>query len=118
MRKVIEHLRDKPLHIRERILILAMAVAAPVLITVWYVSFSSKPADDRISTIEAVSGTIQSVTTNPEFADTFQTPSLSPREENTGSTQTGNAIGATGGETQNPDSELYPGYDENGEIVR
>lgn len=118
MRKVIEHIRNKPLHIRERILILAMAVAAPVLITVWYASFSTQPQENRISTIEAVSGTIQSVTTNPEFAETFKSPSLSSKNENTGSTQTGNAIGATEGETQNPDSQLYPGYDENGEILR
>jgi hypothetical protein len=37
----IAKLRQKPQHVRERILLVSIAVAAPILLTIWFATFST-----------------------------------------------------------------------------
>jgi hypothetical protein len=67
----LQELRKKPQHIRERYLLVAMAVIAPVLFTVWYATFKFEGPRGK-TFVQGIVGGVQDAFDNPAYDETFK----------------------------------------------
>ena len=56
--KKIHQLRQQPEHVRERILLVCMAILAPILFSVWIATFRFTPHDSEIQKVQEVKSKI------------------------------------------------------------
>ena len=86
--KTIHNLRQKPQHVRERILLVTIAVITPVLFTVWFATFRFKSNITNTS-FKDVSGAITKSYNNPIYnTDLILPASLTPASPETTPTPT------------------------------
>ncbi len=72
--KKLANLRKKPQRVRERILIVAMAIIAPVLIFVWIATFSA-PTAGQGSTTDTIRSAFTQAFGNPYYKNLVEQPS-------------------------------------------
>ena len=75
LKKTISYIRQKPQHVRERILMLTMAVIAPALFTVWFATFHFK-SNVSNSAISDLTSNISDSFNNPVYNTELVFPSV------------------------------------------
>ena len=70
-KKTIEKIRQKPQHVRERILLVSMAVFIPIILTVWYATFQFESHSSGISFFKGIGSTISNTLGSPTYKNTF-----------------------------------------------
>ncbi|MEI8130233.1 MAG: hypothetical protein WCG55_01885 [bacterium] len=73
--KKIHSIRQKPQHIRERYLVLAMAVLTPIVLTIWYATFRAE-SQTRIGFVNSVVGNVKDTVNDTTYQKTFSVPSF------------------------------------------
>jgi len=76
LKKTIHKIRQKPQHVRERILLVTLAVAAPLLFTIWFATFQFNKPSGSSAFLGEIKGTVSNSFNNPLYKETFGTPSL------------------------------------------
>lgn len=74
--KFVHNLRAKPIHVRERLLILSMAVVTPLLLTIWYAGFRVDIGAG--STVTDIQNTFKQASTNPVTNSIFMSAEALP----------------------------------------
>ena len=73
--KKLDAIRKKPQRVRERYLLMSMAVLTPVVLTIWYASFRFETST-KAPFVGSIVKSIKGVFKNPEYEKTFGTGTL------------------------------------------
>ena len=84
--KKIHAIRQKPQHVRERYLVLGMAIVTPFILTIWYMTFRMQNSN-RAEVIKGVVGNVTNTLKDPSYKNMFSIPSADQVNQITGKSQ-------------------------------
>ncbi len=70
----IHSLRNKPKRVRERIVFLAVLIAAPILLIIWSITANYGKSGTGTNTADTFKSAISGTFNNPVYQNTFGTP--------------------------------------------
>ncbi len=73
--KKLRSIREKPQHVRERYLVLGMAILTPIVLTIWYATFRAD-SHSRSNFVNSVVGSVKGTINDSTYQKTFSVPTL------------------------------------------